>query len=319
MFAKILDDKTEICSSIFISSNNVGQIIGYFHRISGLTCVVNYVMRLLCINLILSAQFLSAQNVKSENKTALNFDNLKGSWDSEFGCSDSSMFFVNNAEYLSYFSIYVASDSVLYWNLPFDRETSCHGGSNQYEVAYFISDDTLFIEDEYLTIPDYIRASFKIELQDDTGLCLTRIRTLSSVYNYFRREIFHASSVSLHEVDSNAIQQGEFQSVCWEEQNDSLLLLYQNDTLITITNPDTSDYSIITIYHPNVTWQQPLNAIKTIPGYKHFNQFKIIGYPTVFRSGFDQYILLACNLDGIADKYNQIYLSFYLGKDLEEE
>ncbi len=273
-------------------------------------------LRFIFMGLVFFVKSLSAQTALPSEETILNLNKIHGNWNFISMCGDSSLLFVNNAKYSSDLSIYFYSDSLIYWNIPFDRQTSCHGGSNQYQVAYYLNEDTLFIEDEYTWIPDQIRACFKLVLQGDTGLCLTRIRTLPSVYNHFRRDIFYASSKALFEWDSVALQQGPMQNAFWEEKKDSLLLLYQCDTLVAITHPDTCIYAIITIYHPKGTWQQPLSAIKNIPGYAQFNQFRIIGYPLVFRSGYGNHIFLSCKLNGLPDKYNDVYLSFYLGKDL---
>ncbi|MBP8916930.1 MAG: hypothetical protein KBG70_09325, partial [Chitinophagales bacterium] len=88
---------------------------------------------------------LSAQTALPSEETILNLNKIHGNWNFISMCGDSSLLFVNNAKYSSDLSIYFYSDSLIYWNIPFDRQTSCHGGSNQYQVAYYLNEDTLFI------------------------------------------------------------------------------------------------------------------------------------------------------------------------------
>ena len=271
------------------------------------------------IVLNLQTSSVSAQSSEFKFSSGSEKITLQGNWDFDTSYSVNSILFVNNAKYASFFSIHVESDSIIYWDIPFDHETSCHAGSNQYQVKYYIKKDTLFIQDEIVTIPDFIRACFKINMISDTALLLTRLYTLPSVYNYFKQDIFCGNEASLSEENKSLIQNGNSENLVWCKENDSIILFMEADTLIIITNPDTCNYSLVKIFHSDGPWVQPMIALSAINYYKNFSIYKIIDPPITYLCNSDHYLLLECKLSGLPDKSNKIYFRFYFGRSLAQE
>lgn len=265
--------------------------------------------------IIFSTQIITAQNISSTDSTNLNFKKLQGRWDSHSSCGDSSVLFVNNAKYFNYYSVYFNSETDIFWEIPANHH---NGGSFDFHTAYLIKGDTLFVLDEYMPIPDPLRISYKMELFGDTALCLTRLRTLPSIYNYFKQEIFYGSFQQLSEDDKNSMEYSQPLELYWSIENNSKVLLYNTDTVLVITNPDSSNYSIIRIHHPLEIWDQSLSAIKTINGYQNFNQCRIIETPRAFLCDYDHSILLNCKLAGLTDKLAKAYFKFYIGELINE-